>query len=101
MRVLSLLVFLTLAACADERAAPPPPTTSISTDAPPAPEAPLDDLPEPYATELARQGPDVIDFPSDPVLRGAAPWACSPSPTANRLFTEEANGQIYRVRYEG
>lgn len=33
------------------------------------------DLPEPYATESARKGPDVVDVPADPVLRVPAGFA--------------------------
>ncbi len=33
------------------------------------------DLPEPFATESARKGPDVIDVPADPVLRVPAGFA--------------------------
>ncbi|NNF57638.1 MAG: sorbosone dehydrogenase family protein [Rhodothermaceae bacterium] len=84
MRRLLVLWFL-LAACttADDPAAPPSPAQPVAlTDTSEAPGAiatvPLTpepisirvaDLPEPFATSSARQRPNVVDPPDDPVLR--------------------------------
>lgn len=88
MRLLPLLL---LAACAtsdapsDARPSAPASFARDTTDLPaavrtetltPTPiRITVADLPEPYASESARQGPDVVDVPDEPVLRVPAGFA--------------------------
>lgn len=83
MRLLPLL--LLLVACASPEAPGEPPITAVDPAAPDTTDLPnavrtepltpepiritVGSLPEPYASQSARQGPDVIDVPADPVLR--------------------------------
>ena len=87
MRVVLLAALL--GACSSAPSAPAPPgaapVASDSTDLPNAvPTATLtpspirvtvDGLPEPFASESARKGPDVVDVPADAVLRVPAGFA--------------------------
>ena len=86
MRVAALVALL--AACSAPNAPAPPAAAQAAADSTELPgavaTAPLTprpiriavgDLPEPFASESARKGPDVVDVPADPVLRVPAGFA--------------------------
>ena len=89
MRVLVLTVLFAACSSAPSEPAPtraaPPTASAVATDLPNAVatetlvpstiRVTVDDLPEPYASESARKGPDVVDIPDDPVLRVPAGFA--------------------------
>ncbi len=85
MRLLSLLLLAACSPSPDAPAEPAPLAAADTTDLPAAVRtetlrpAPIRidgaDLPQPYASESARQSPDVVGVPADPVLRVPAGFA--------------------------
>ena len=124
MRLVLLSALLAACSSASAPPAPPPAQTQAVADSTELPNAvrtevltpspirvTVEGLPEPYASESARKGPDVIDVPADPVLRVPSGFAVqvwaddleSPrwlalAPDGSVLLAASRENEIFRLR---